>query len=91
MEDTGERGRDKPDALDERGTWFAQQLGEGWTEVEPGIYRFDGGVRNEHGIRVAPAAEPAAWDDLLDALQSPGAQAEPPNPTRRLLGRKAPG
>ena len=47
-------------ALKERGTWVGQQLGEGWTEVEPGIYRFDAGVPNEVGLRLASPTEPSA-------------------------------
>ncbi len=40
----------------DRGSWVEQQLGEGWTTVEPGIYRFTG-KPNEFGIRMAPPQE----------------------------------
>ena len=51
-EDRGER-----DALGRRGTWFAQQLGEGWTEVEPGIYRFDASANERAEVRTSVSTE----------------------------------
>jgi hypothetical protein len=92
MEGSGE-GRSERDALDRRGTWFAQQLGEGWTEVEPGIYRFDA------GFRMASPSESPTQRDLLEALnpaedarnpaRSPTSDADDPQPTRRLFRRRA--
>lgn len=47
-------------AIKERATWVGQQLGEGWTEVEPGIYRFTHGDMNEDWDPPSPRAETAA-------------------------------
>ena len=70
-EDRGER-----DALGRRGTWFAQQLGEGWTEVEPGIYRFDASANDRAEVRTSVSTE----RDLLEALnpseREPDSQVE---------------
>jgi hypothetical protein len=60
MKKSGESLPANHGALQERGTWVEQQLGEGWTEVEPGIYRFNRGEINETGIRLAPGSEPAS-------------------------------
>jgi hypothetical protein len=86
MDDSGESRQAEREAVGERGTWFAQQLGEGWTEVEPGIYR-QVGVMNKAGIRVTPSADPPLEDDLIEALQP--TDAEPDPPPRRRLGRRA--
>jgi hypothetical protein len=87
MDDSGESRRAQREAVGERGTWFAQQIGEGWTEVEPGIYRFNVGVLNKAGIRVTPSADPPSEDDLIEALQPTDADPDPP--PRRRLGRRA--
>jgi hypothetical protein len=43
---------------EDRRTWVGEQLGEGWAEVEPGIYRFTAGERlTESGIRMAQLPE----------------------------------
>ena len=81
MEGSGE-GRAKGG---ERGTWFAQQLGEGWVEVEPGIYRFDADAKNETGIRMTSPPEPEPESDLLEALDPREGE---PDSTRRLFGRE---
>jgi hypothetical protein len=60
MKETGESLPANRGALEERATWVEQQLGEGWTEVEPGIYRFKSSDMNENGLRLAPEAEPAS-------------------------------
>jgi hypothetical protein len=86
MDDSGEGRPAERDAVDERGTWFAQQIGDGWTEVEPGIYRFNEGVMNQAGIRVTPSADAPLEDDLIEALQP--TEAEPDPPPRRRLGRR---
>jgi hypothetical protein len=88
MEGSG-AGRGERDVVDERGTWFAQQLGERWTEVEPGIYRFDAGVKNEHAIRMAAASEPASDSDPLETLNPVHGEPDAVEPTRRLFGRRA--
>jgi hypothetical protein len=41
MKESGESLRDDSRALGEREAWVEQNLGAGWTEVEPGIYRFE--------------------------------------------------
>jgi hypothetical protein len=97
MESSGEgQGEGEHDARDDRATWFAKQLGDGWTEVEPGIYRFDAGVKNENGIRMASPSEPDSesdplkpLNDLLDALNPASDETDPPSRhPRRLLGRR---
>lgn len=92
-EDRGER-----DALGRRGTWFAQQLGEGWTEVEPGIYRFDAGSKSEADAGMAPPSQSAPERDLLEALNPVEGEPDPPDPSpadafesqpsRRRFGRR---
>lgn len=67
MEDSGESRPGERGVPSGRRTWFAKQLGEGWTEVEPGIYRFNPGVKNEAGIRMAPRAE-QPLDNLIEAF-----------------------
>ena len=79
-DDRGER-----DARDERGNWFVQQLGEGWSEVEPGIYRLDTGVKTK---LAASPSEPASHRDLLEALNPAADEPEPVQPTRRLFRRR---
>jgi hypothetical protein len=83
MDDSGESRRGEPGVPDEGENWVARQLGEGWTEVEPGIYRFAAGEINEAGIRLAPSA-----DDLIEALQPTNAEPDPSSPTRRRFGRR---
>ena len=88
MRDSGESLRDDPGAPKERGTWVEQQLGEGWTQVEPGIYRFTAGERPpEAAVGPAPPADPPA-EDLIDALEPKHAEPETPRPTGRLFGRR---
>jgi hypothetical protein len=81
-------GRGERAALGGRGTWFAQQLGDGWTEVEPGIYRFDPGAKDEAALG-SSQAESDLEGDLLEALKPAEGEPEPPQPTRRLFGRRA--
>lgn len=81
-------GRDERDAPGGRGTWFAQQLGDGWTEVEPGIYRFDPSAKEEDAM-ASSQAESDLEGDLLEALDPAEGEPEPPQPTRRLFGRRA--
>ena len=75
MDESGESLQDDSHVPEKRDTWVERQLGEGWTEVEPGIYRFTGVDRQaETGIRQTPPADPHA-EDLTEALQ-------PTNPDR---------
>ena len=92
MDESGESREDeRGDPPETRGTWFARQLGEGWTEVEPGIYRFDTGGKKEAEVQPPPPADPPqddlidALDDLIEVLQPPN--PEPEKPTRRRQRR----
>jgi hypothetical protein len=73
------RSTEEARAREEHKTWVERYLGEGWQEVEPGIYQPVG-----HGepAPVEPPPEPVATqqDELGDALDP--AQASPP-PARR--------
>ena len=41
MRQSDPRSRERLDARDTRKTWVERYLGDGWTELEPGIYRHD--------------------------------------------------
>jgi hypothetical protein len=92
MEDESGEGRDEVRSASEtRGTWFAEQLGPDWTEVEPGIYRFTGGDRHPTGTPETPVVERTEEGDLIDALQPTAAEPEPeppPKPVWLRLGRR---
>jgi hypothetical protein len=90
MDDSGESRQGEPDVPEEGENWVERQLGEGWTEVEAGIYRFAAGEINEAGIRLAPSAKPAAGDVLMEALHdlerriaAPVMPTKAENPTQR--------
>ena len=95
MEGSGER-RGKHDTLGRRGTWFDQLIGEGWTEVEPGIYRLDADAKNDTDARTASPSRSASERDLLEALKPAEGEPDSPQPspadtqkpqqTRRLFG-----
>lgn len=90
MEGSGDdRSEGKRDVHRERGDWFAQQLGGGWAEVQPGIYRFAAAVKNEPPIPTGSPSERAPEGDLVEALSSAEGEPEPLQPTRRLFRRRA--
>lgn len=85
MEGSSEGERDAPDG---RGTWFAQRLDEGWTEVEPGIYRFDTDPKNQAAIRMGPPSKSAPERDRIERLNPAEGQPDRPPPARRFFGRR---
>ena len=90
MEGSGDdRSEGERDARRERGDWFAQQLGGGWAEVQPGIYRFVAAVRNEPPIPMRSPSERTSDSDMLEALSPAEGDPEPPQPARRLFRRRA--
>ncbi len=90
MEGSGEdRGEDERDPHRERGDWFAQQLGGGWKEVQPGIYRVVAGTKAEQPIPMGSPSEHPADSDLLEAIKPADGEIEPAEPTRRRFGRRA--
>ena len=76
-------GEDERDRHRERGDWFAQQLGRGWREVQPGIYRVVAGTKGEQPIPTGSPSEHAADSDLLEAIKPSEDETEPAEPTRR--------
>jgi len=81
--DEQERPQDEPAVRTARESWVERYLGDGWTEVEPGIYRF-----TPPGDSAAPDTSPSQpaetpTDDLADALNP----AKPYEPPRRPFTR----
>ena len=74
------RSHDEPAAAPPHDSWVERYLGDGWTEVEPGIYRFTppGDATATGSSKSEPADSPAS--DLADALDP--AQPSEPSPRR---------
>ena len=70
-------------AHEERQTWVERYLGDGWQEVEPGIYRFVG--QSDPPAAEPPLPEQAATpeDELGDALDPTKTSKTSPPPARR--------
>jgi hypothetical protein len=64
----GESGEGRPGDPGGRGvSWVEKNLGPGWVEVEPGIYRYSlSEVRPQHGLRLAPPDEEETDDPRED-------------------------
>ena len=73
------RSTDEDRAREEHKTWVERYLGEGWHEVEPGIYRFVGNAEPA-AVEPPPDIVETPPEELGDALDPK--QAAPP-PTRR--------
>lgn len=58
MGQTDPRSREALDARETRKTWVERYLGEGWTELEPGIYRYDA-----NGGGADPPDAPGRFDE----------------------------
>ena len=59
MQESGGSVRGNLGASNEHQTWVERQLGDGWTEVEPGIYRFAPDSRFEIELAPPPFADPS--------------------------------
>ena len=77
------RPHDEPAVGPPHDSWVERYLGDGWTEVEPGIYRFTppGDATATGSSKSEPTNSSA--DDLANALDS----AQPSKPSRRPASR----
>jgi len=78
----------RDDLRGREGSWVERNLGEGWAEVEPGIFRFTASAKQTgSGIRMSPPVE-APLDDLAESLDPTIAVPATPSPIGRRFGRR---
>lgn len=68
MQESGGSLRGNLGTANEHQTWVERQLGDGWTEVEPGIYRFAPDRRFETELPSTSFADPPT-EEPIDPLE----------------------